>query len=68
MKSPNLQSNIKRWQKFILKIITVDKDKPVNIYSFLLEFYIGRTFSLICDKVAKTIDMKEIEVGENKKA
>ena len=52
-------------RQFVLKVITTDKEKLGLIYSLLLEFYIGRTFSLICDKVAKTIDMKEIEFGEN---
>ena len=52
-------------RQFILKLITVDKERLGIIYSLLLEFYIGRTFSLISDKVAKTIDMKEIEFGEN---
>ena len=50
---------------FILKILTIDKNMPGHIYSLLLEFYIGRTFSLICDKIAKTIDMKEIDTGED---
>ena len=51
-------------REFILKILTIKKDQPQHIYSLLSEFYIGRTFSLICDKVAKTIDMKEIDVGD----
>ena len=51
---------------FILKIVTISKDRPGHIYTLLLEFYIGRTFSLICDKCVKTLNMKEIEVGENK--
>lgn len=52
-------------RQFILKTVSIEKEKLGGIYSLLLEFYIGRTFSLLCDKVAKTLDMKEIEFGEN---